>query len=176
MNTGLIKKLRLEKGMTQEELASKTEISVRTIQRIENGKVAPRLYTLQSIASVLDIDYEELVNYDNVDGNVTENNAWLPILHLSGLFIFLFPPIVIWIWQKNKVNDINKHAVDIVNFQLSMLIYLIASSFLKTTFIGLKAVMILGLLSTIIIVVNSIRVINNQSYKYPLSINILKKL
>ena len=43
MKTGhLIKTLRLKKGITQEELAEKTEISVRTIQRIENGDVDPR--------------------------------------------------------------------------------------------------------------------------------------
>jgi DNA-binding XRE family transcriptional regulator len=29
--------------MTQEELAEKTEVSTRTIQRIENGEVDPRL-------------------------------------------------------------------------------------------------------------------------------------
>ena len=34
----LIKELRIKKGMTQEELADKTEVSVRTIQRIENGE------------------------------------------------------------------------------------------------------------------------------------------
>lgn len=43
MKTGLvIKELRIKKGMTQEELAEKTELSARTIQRIENGEVDPR--------------------------------------------------------------------------------------------------------------------------------------
>ena len=44
METGkLIRELRIKKGMTQEELADKTEVSSRTtIQRIENGEVDPR--------------------------------------------------------------------------------------------------------------------------------------
>ena len=42
MVTGkLIKELRIKKGMTQGELADKTEVSDRTIQRIENGVVIP---------------------------------------------------------------------------------------------------------------------------------------
>ncbi|MFZ2340634.1 MAG: helix-turn-helix transcriptional regulator [Bacteroidales bacterium] len=58
METGkLIKELRIKKGMTQEELADKTEVSARTIQRIENGEVDPRAYTLQMIAKALEVDY-----------------------------------------------------------------------------------------------------------------------
>ena len=122
MKTGLfIKDLRLKKGLTQEELADKTDISVRTIQRIENGEVDPRLYTLQSIALALEIDYAELVNYESDDLTeigLNNKNIWLPILHLSGLFIMVFPPIIIWLWQKDKIKSINEHAINVVNFQL----------------------------------------------------------
>lgn len=46
METGkIIKDLRIKKGITQEELAGLTELSARTIQRIENGDVDPRAYT-----------------------------------------------------------------------------------------------------------------------------------
>jgi transcriptional regulator with XRE-family HTH domain len=173
----LIKELRLEKGMTQEVLAEKTEISVRTIQRIEKGEVAPRSYTLLSIASALEVEYDRLVNfnkYDLTDENATHNSIWMPILHLSGLFILLFPPILIWLCTKNKVKGINKHAADVVNFQISMLVYLVSSSFLAKTFIGLSVVKFLGIVSTILIIINAVRVMNNQSYKYPLSIKFLK--
>ena len=139
-----IKELRLKKGMTQEELADKTEISVRTIQRIEKGEVDPRSHTIQSIASALEVDYDELINCDLVDSNPTINSVWIPIIHLSGIFFLLFPPILIWLGTKNRVKSINKHAVNVVNFQISMLVYLICSSFLAKTFIGLTATKILG--------------------------------
>jgi transcriptional regulator with XRE-family HTH domain len=62
METGkLVKELRIKRGMTQEELADKTEVSARTIQRIENGEVDPRAYTLQMIAKALDVDYNLFV-------------------------------------------------------------------------------------------------------------------
>ncbi len=173
----LIKELRLEKGMTQEGLAGMTEISVRTIQRIEKGEVDPRSYTLQSIASALEVEYDKLINFDKYDlkdEKPIHNNPWIPILHLSGLFFLLFPPIIIWLGTKNKVKGINKHAADVVNFQISMIIYLVSSSFLANTFIGLSVVKFLGLVSTVLIIINAVRVINNQSYKYPLSIKILK--
>jgi transcriptional regulator with XRE-family HTH domain len=59
METGKrIRDLRLKKGMTQEELARQTELSTRTIQRIENGEVDPRAYTLQMIATALGVEYD----------------------------------------------------------------------------------------------------------------------
>lgn len=48
-----IASLREAKGLTQEELVSNCNISVRTLQRIESGKVMPRSYTLKAIATVL---------------------------------------------------------------------------------------------------------------------------
>jgi len=78
MKTGLlIRELRIKKGLTQEELAEKTELSARTIQRIENGEVDPRSYTLQMIAKALDVDFslfvenesEEKEEFQKVGGN-----------------------------------------------------------------------------------------------------------
>lgn len=178
MKTGQkIKDLRIKKGMTQEELAEKTELSVRTIQRIENGEVDPRSYTLQAIASVLDVDYNELNIMDDVEFEKkaqTENTIWLALLHLSGLFIMLFPPIIIWAWKKNTIKNINPHAIDVINFQLSMLIYMIPAGLLVLLLIGLPIVIFLGIFSTVVIIINTFKVINSQPYKYPWSIKILK--
>lgn len=51
-----IAELRKAKGLTQEELVEKCNISVRTIQRIECGEVTPRSYTVKTILAALDYD------------------------------------------------------------------------------------------------------------------------
>jgi transcriptional regulator with XRE-family HTH domain len=53
--------LRLERGMTQEALAKVTGISLRTIQRIEQGRVKPRAYSLKKIADALKVDLKDLI-------------------------------------------------------------------------------------------------------------------
>ncbi|EBA18128.1 hypothetical protein RSK20926_10434 [Roseobacter sp. SK209-2-6] len=59
MHLLLIRKLRLEKGYSQEQLAEMAGISTRTLQRIERGaNASPE--TLKCIASVLEIDFSEL--------------------------------------------------------------------------------------------------------------------
>lgn len=178
MKTGQrIKELRLKKGMTQEGLAEKTRISVRSIQRIETGKVGPRAYSLHAITSALGVDYEEFVNHENMaaEGAYSyDGKIWLPLLHLSGLFILLFPPVIIWIWKKNQIKGIKEQGIDVINFQLSMLMFLFPLGILAVFLITIPAIIFLGMYSTIVIVVNTIKVINGQPYKYPMTIKILK--
>lgn len=54
-----IAELRKAKGFTQEELVEKCNLSVRTLQRIESGEVAPRSYTLKLIFTALDYNIHE---------------------------------------------------------------------------------------------------------------------
>ena len=50
----LIAELRKSKGLTQEELVSKCNLNVRTLQRIESGIVEPRSYTVRAIFAALE--------------------------------------------------------------------------------------------------------------------------
>jgi len=52
----LVRSARIAKGYTQLELSERTKISLRSIQRIENGGVEPRLYTLKLLSGQLDFD------------------------------------------------------------------------------------------------------------------------
>ena len=60
-----ISKLRTAKGLTQEELVEKCNISVRTIQRIEAGEVTPRSYTIKTILAALDYDLSKMSEKEN---------------------------------------------------------------------------------------------------------------
>ncbi len=55
-----IAEARKQKGLTQEELADATNVTVRTIQRIESGESMPRSFTIKAIAAALDTSYEAL--------------------------------------------------------------------------------------------------------------------
>ncbi len=173
-----IKELRLLKGYTQEDLADKTKLSVRTIQRIENGEVDPRTYTLNLLAEALDVALEEftseIVEKEKLEAAPVDNTQWLALLHLSGLFVMIFPPLILFIWKKPEVPEMQSHFKDVMNFQLSLLIYLLGSLVLVMAVIGVILLPLLGLFSTAIIILNTIKVMNGEAYKYPLTINFLK--
>jgi len=91
-------------GLTQEQLADLTNITVRTIQRIESGKSIPRTFTIRTIASALETTYEELTNEPQNEGflnaakiesssNLDDEKHFLKMLCLS-CFSYLVIPLV----------------------------------------------------------------------------------
>ena len=60
-----IAELRKAKGLTQEELVQKCEITVRTLQRIESGEVTPRSYTIKAIFKALNYDYYDSLKVES---------------------------------------------------------------------------------------------------------------
>ena len=65
-----LQRLRLERGLSQERLAHMAGISSYTYQKFEKGEskpgtpMNPRLFTLMSLAEVLEVSLEELVPAD----------------------------------------------------------------------------------------------------------------
>ncbi|MBP7503798.1 MAG: helix-turn-helix domain-containing protein [Prolixibacteraceae bacterium] len=55
--------VRRVQGLTQEDVAKMCRITVRTIQRIESGKVLPRAYTIKTISENLGISFFETSNH-----------------------------------------------------------------------------------------------------------------
>lgn len=66
-----ISELRKAKGLTQEELVEKCNISVRTIQRIESGEVTPRSYTIKTILAALDYNHDSMSDEEGLVGRIT---------------------------------------------------------------------------------------------------------
>lgn len=116
-----VTELRKQKGLTQEMLAEKCEVSTRTIQRIETGEVDPRVYTLQYLSDSLDFNFlEDHTSYENL---------WLAALHLSNIFCIIIIPLLLWSWKKDQSFKIDKQGRLVLNFQITMTLLLVGSLF-----------------------------------------------
>lgn len=60
-----LKKLREEKGMSQEELANCADVSLPQITRIERGVVNPTLCTIKALANGLEMKTNSLFDFEN---------------------------------------------------------------------------------------------------------------
>ncbi len=158
--------LRKEKGLTQEELALRCGLNVRSIQNLESGSVNTRSATLKLLAEELDFEFNDEIDDDS--------KFWLITLHLSNFFCIVVIPLVIWAWKKDEDPEIDKQGKDVINFQLSMTIYLFASSILVFVLVGIVFLLALGGYITIITIINTIKVMTDNDYKYPLTIKFIK--
>lgn len=61
-NGNMIKKIRIEKGLTQKQLGELCGIADSNIRKYENGNQNPKLETLQKIATALDVPVLQLMD------------------------------------------------------------------------------------------------------------------
>lgn len=62
-----VRRIRMEKGLTQEKLAEKTELSLTVIQKVETGQSGSRLETLIRITFVLGVSLGVLMDMKERD-------------------------------------------------------------------------------------------------------------
>lgn len=66
----IVKKLRLQRAWSQEQLSELSGLSIRTIQRIERGQ-KPSLESLKALAAVFEIELSDLqMEPDNMNSNI----------------------------------------------------------------------------------------------------------
>ncbi len=129
-----VRELRNQKGMSQEMLAEESGLSLRTIQRIENGETEPTGDTLKRLANALNVNPDELI-----DWTIKEDRGFLKLLNLSAMTFIFFPllgilvPFILWISKKDKLKDINKIGKELINFQITWNILLFFIPFLLNT-------------------------------------------
>lgn len=112
-----VRKLRLKRAWSQEQLAQFSGLSIRTIQRIERGQKAG-LESLKSLAAVFEVELDELLKEKDMSNSDTYNDEETRIIehvqdikgfysHLInyavvvlGLFLlnFLVSPGYYWAW------------------------------------------------------------------------------
>ena len=68
-----LRELRTEKGLTQEQLAEKLNVSGRTVSRWENGNNMPDLSIIVELADFYDIDIRELLNGERKSEEMNED-------------------------------------------------------------------------------------------------------
>ncbi len=183
-----VKDLRNRKGFSQEELAENTGLSLRTIQRIENGETEPRGDSLKRLANAFNVSPDEIV-----DWTVREDTGFLTSLNLSALSFILFPilgiivPMIIWVAKKDKIKDANKVAKNILNFQITWTMILFigfllviislaykmniesnisASMFAPSWIMNLFFLGVMYSYNLIMVIINTFRIANGKDVKY----------
>ncbi|MEO1653584.1 MAG: helix-turn-helix domain-containing protein [Bacteroidota bacterium] len=125
-----LKEYREKLHLTQKELADKTQISIRTIQRIEAGQ-APKGYTLKTLAEALQIDTQALLPPPKEsEVSAPPINQWV---NLSSLPFTFFPPLnilapLVIMFSRKAFNKVTKQVVSLQVVWTVMMVILVVSS------------------------------------------------
>ena len=182
-----LKALRTQKRMSQEVLAEASGLSLRTIQRIENGATNPTGDSLKRLSNALNINPDDLL-----DWAIKEDKRYLIFLNLSALTFLFFPmlgiliPFILWTSKKGKIKNINKLGRNLINFEITwtLLLFFIPFLWFLLSKIGLVAHLTLSTIFIIIgvmyfinfmaIVLNTFRISNDKDAIYNPNITFLR--
>jgi transcriptional regulator with XRE-family HTH domain len=168
--------LRKAAGLSQADLAEKTMLSLRTIQRIEREKNIPRGYTIKVIAAALEVTPDMLSGAAPIDRQVVLKR--LESINLSVLLFLIIPfgnlifPILFWNRHAHHAL-IDRAGREIINFQItwSLITYflLAVSPFVQrligTSFPILFTVLIVAFAVNIAIVLRTGSRIRSENYQ-----------
>ena len=107
------------------------------------------------------------------------------IAHIGSLVAAWFAmgflcPLVVWLVYRDRSDFVRKHALESLNFQLSLLIYgIIAAILVAITFgLGILIVIPLALIGVIaalvVIILATVAASGGREYRYPLTIRLVK--
>ncbi|MGY8913870.1 MAG: DUF4870 domain-containing protein [Flavobacteriales bacterium] len=105
-----------------------------------------------------------------------ENRQLLVITHLTQLLDLVtgcggfIVPLVLWLTQKDKIMNMDEHGKAIINFQISLFIYILISiPFILLFGLGLLGFLAVGIIGFVFPIVNAVRANNGETPYYPLS-------
>lgn len=113
-----VKELRSQFGFSQEELAKQTQLSLRTIQRIEQNETEARGDTLIRLAQAFDLKPIDLTGLVK-----KEQSQLIPLLNLSALSFIVYPvlgfivPLILWYFKRNGDPRLDEAGKKLINFQ-----------------------------------------------------------
>ncbi|MEM8527501.1 MAG: helix-turn-helix domain-containing protein [Bacteroidota bacterium] len=120
----VIKKIRAQQSYTQNSLAQRTGLSLRTIQRLEASNNQPKGHTLKMLAEAFDMPPSVLLEqFQKIDENQIAEKRSIQFINLSILSFIGIPfgniilPLILWsIKRKSKLVD--ESGRRILNFQI----------------------------------------------------------
>jgi uncharacterized protein len=105
----------------------------------------------------------------------TERN-WAMLCHLSAFAGFFFPfggvfgPLICWLTRRDESSWVNENGKASLNFQLSILLYMVLTIPLCFIIIGFPILGVLGTLKVICIIIASVKAPKGELFRYPLAI------
>jgi len=114
-------------------------------------------------------------DFKRVDNNLLVATHLCQLLTYVSGFGGLVVPLILWLTQKDKVASMDIQGKQIVNFQLSIIVYYILSIPLILFFgLGLFVLFVVGTLGLILPIVNAVKVSNHQQPVYFMNITFIK--
>lgn len=109
-----------------------------------------------------------------------DTNSFAMWMHLSQFLGLVIPwgsiiaPVGLWLYKRQESSVVDQTGKEILNFQISMTIYMIISGVLVLLLIGIFLLLGLLVFALVVILTAAIKARDGEAYRYPLTIRFIK--
>lgn len=112
--------------------------------------------------------------------NSFDANQFALFVHLSSFVGFLIPfaniflPLILWTIKRKESEYIDYHGKEVINFQISVLIWIIISIIAMLLLVGFVMIVVVFFASIILPIIGGIAAHNGERYRYPFCFRFIK--
>lgn len=103
----------------------------------------------------------------------SESRGWAAAAHLGTFLVGFIAPLVIWLIKRDEDPFVEFHARESLNFQLSLMIYMLVSLLAVLILIGIVMIAVVGIFAFVVIIIAGVKAAGGEFYRYPLSIRFI---
>jgi uncharacterized Tic20 family protein len=104
-----------------------------------------------------------------------DEKTWGLLSHLSGIFLGLVGPLIIWMIKKEEMPFVNQEAKEALNFQITLAIGYVAAGILgHSLHISSLLYPALGICNLVFSIMGAMKANEGTAYAYPFSLKLVK--
>lgn len=104
----------------------------------------------------------------------TDDTNMAMLCHILAIFTGFLGPLIIWLIKKDDSPFVDHHGKEALNFQLTVLIAMVASGLLVLACVGFFLIPVIGIVDLVLCIMAAVKASRGEEYRYPINIRFVK--
>ena len=104
----------------------------------------------------------------------SDETTWSMLSHLGGIVLGFLAPLIVMLTKGNESPYTKYHAVEALNFQITVIIGYVIASVLSVVLIGFFVFPVLIIVNLVFCIMAGIAANKGETYKYPVTLRLVK--
>ncbi|MCR2783317.1 MULTISPECIES: DUF4870 domain-containing protein [unclassified Microbacterium] len=103
-----------------------------------------------------------------------DEKMWATLVHIGGVFFGFLPALIGYLILRDRGPFVRAHTAQALNFQLTVLIGLVAGGILVFLLIGVLVLIVVAVLDVVYSIIAGVKAGQGQWYRYPMTIQFVR--
>lgn len=122
------------------------------------------------------MDTQEFMGRETLPDTIpsSDEKTMAILSHILTIVASFVAPLIIYLVKKDESPYVKAHALESLNFQITMFILYIISGVLILILVGILLIWLLSIANLILVVIATIKASENKLYRYPFNFRLIK--